>query len=78
MRTVEIRCDRCGDVIPDKPIRISMEKLPRTGPHIGGEFLRELKELEFCQNCAEDISRFAINPPDGTERGDSDETPQDT
>ena len=62
MRIVTIKCDRCGNIIPDKPIKISMEKIRREGPNLGGEFLRELSDLEFCEQCAKDIKRFMIQP----------------
>lgn len=62
MRIVTIKCDRCGNVIPDKLVKISMEKIRRKGPNLGKEFLRELNELEFCEQCAKDIKRFIIQP----------------
>lgn len=61
MRIVTIKCDRCGSVIPDKLIKISMEKMIIEGP-VRGEFLSELNKLEFCEQCAKDIKRFIVQP----------------
>lgn len=78
MRVVEILCDRCGNVIEDKPIKISMERVQREGAHIHWEFLREFNNLEFCEQCAKDIKHFICNPPAKTGRGDKGETAQNS
>lgn len=48
MRTVEIKCDRCGETITEDLIKISMEKVHRTLPNMRREYIGELKELDFC------------------------------
>lgn len=62
MRIVEIRCDRCENVVTGNPIKVSMERVKREGHNLGGEYLRELKGLEFCEQCANDIRRFIMQP----------------
>lgn len=72
MRIVTIKCDRCGNVIPDKLVKISMERIRREGPNLGRESLRELNDLEFCEQCAKDINQFIIQPlyKSGEENGE--------
>ena len=61
MRDVQIKCDRCGQTIPDKVIKVSIEKVPRSGPILRWEYLNRLSGLDFCEQCAQDIAHFCTS-----------------
>ncbi len=78
MRDVLVKCDRCGLIITEDVIKISMEKVHRMLPNMRREYIGALKELDFCTRCANDIKRIITMPLYQTGEGDENETPQDT
>lgn len=78
MRDIVIKCDRCGQLITEDLIKISMEKVHRMLPNMRREYIGALKDLDFCTQCAHDIKSIIMVPLYQTGEGDGNETPQDS